>query len=212
MHKKGIAWRDIKPSNLICTGNCPTALQLTAIDFADAVRIPPGKASLVLSSNYQLLHVQTSADLLCCFALLYSRCASSARVDYADGFLYYDEALVAGTPQFMAPETLEVCCANIQGVFLHSAFSPVAEDWWSVGATLYEAATGQALIPLPEGFTAYSPDTLECMQQTLQHIEVRHLVCCNFPAGIQQATCVMMCCDAAQRNIMHRNVMWHHKM
>ena len=98
-------------------------------------------------------------------------------VDYADGILYYDEALVAGTPQFMAPETLEVACANIQEVFLHSAFNSVAEDWWSVGATLFEAATGEALIPLPEGFAAYSPDTLECMRQTLQLMQVSKNSC-----------------------------------
>ena len=48
VHQKGIAWRDIKPSNLICTGNCPAALQLKAVDFASAVRIPSGKTSFVV--------------------------------------------------------------------------------------------------------------------------------------------------------------------
>ena len=71
MHKKGIAWRDIKPSNLICTGNCPAALQLKAVDFAEAVRIPPGKFSLMSEPAAALVNFYMSNSLLICRAALH---------------------------------------------------------------------------------------------------------------------------------------------
>ena len=95
---------------------------------------------------------------------------------------------MAGTPQYMVAETLEACCANLAHTSVHSLFSLAAEDWWSMGATLYEAAIGLPLVPLPQTYggtdshkqeAPYAVDMVEAVLQIHQDMPVVHLgPCC----------------------------------
>ena len=54
---------------------------------------------------------------------------------------------MAGTPDYMAPETI-AAAVDFDGMLVTEEdffFSPMAAAWWSVGAVLFEAATGKAL-------------------------------------------------------------------
>ncbi|KAL0056338.1 hypothetical protein WJX82_010197 [Trebouxia sp. C0006] len=61
--------------------------------------------------------------------------------------VFWGDLEMAGTPDYMAPETI-AAAVDFDGMLVTEEdffFSPMAADWWSVGAVLFEAATGKAL-------------------------------------------------------------------
>ncbi len=48
MHAKGVAWRDVKPGNVVCVGKPGRGDPgLVAVDFGSACRLPLGRFFLV---------------------------------------------------------------------------------------------------------------------------------------------------------------------
>ena len=68
------------------------------------------------------------------------------KIVYADCKLWLDEVSIVGTLWYMAPELVAGYVNYAADKEIHLAFDPVAADWWSVGAVLFEAATGSLLM------------------------------------------------------------------
>ncbi len=65
----------------------------------------------------------------------------------ADRRVFWGDLEIVGTPDYMAPETI-AAAVGFDGMLVTEEaffFNPIAADWWSVGAVLFEAATGKAL-------------------------------------------------------------------
>ena len=60
---------------------------------------------------------------------------------FADHQVCCDASALAGTAGYMAPELVAAWSSEEK-----VQYNPAAADWWSVGAVIYEAATGRALL------------------------------------------------------------------
>ena len=85
--------------------------------------------------------------------ILHGRCSvlgcATFTTAFADHKVYCDEVAPAGTPHYMAPELMEAWGRLLKGAEHDQLwYDPAAADWWSVGAVLYEVATGNMLLPI----------------------------------------------------------------
>lgn len=90
---------------------------------------------------------------------------------HADHSVGFDAISILGNPAYMAPELLKAC-AGVYGDTdpeqLH--LDVVAADWWSVGASLIEAAIGESPMLTDDAMSDSAVSDDEPSQFTLSHL------------------------------------------
>ena len=114
MHDRGIAWRDLKPENLLID----TAGYLKITDFGFAKRIPPGTRSYTLCGTPEYLAPE-----------LVSQSGHGKAVDWwAVGVLIYE--MVAGFPPFHQEDRVQMFRAICNSQYrMPEHFSPALKDF-----------------------------------------------------------------------------------